>query len=93
MSAPVIIGEPCGCQVLDDPDITSGEFLRADIVMRDRLTDWLTRHLDSWEMITSIAWSDGVLAVEEADAADVHHDHVAHRVLTLNTERPPVPPW
>lgn len=96
MSAPTIVGEPCGCQVLEEPQLTATQMHSPFSPLTDRqevaLFDWFDQHVEGWRSadITAIAYGDGVLSMQCADRVVLHNDHLAQHVLMLNTEPPPI---
>ncbi len=103
MSAPVVIGEPCGCLRIQAPDVTAEQYLyEMSPDDRDALARWLDAHVEEWrdDAISALAHGDGVLVMQRHISGrhglvvhDQHTDdaHIAQLVLTLNTERPPIP--
>jgi hypothetical protein len=100
VSAPVIIGEPCGCQVLEDPDMDWIRYVGIDEITSGLIDDWLDAHVEGWRdgAITALAHADGVLSLQRNVGGTRNPDlhigddggHVAQMVLTVNVDETPM---
>lgn len=100
MTAPVIVAEPCGCQIIEHPDLDSDEYRAWPD--REQLDAWLDERVEAWRdgAITALAHGGGVLTLQRNVGGKdpvIHRPgsfddaHVAQMVLTLNTDPPPLP--